>query len=166
MNVEQMNAAERAMSGPHAGWDTFDIGNEGLRMQALHDTLAAVPFDGARARTLLAELEAFAEGVGYADADSCLEMIASTPDPRLAADMRELVFERHGEGDYFAQVSKSERAMGADAATDDARRFLGMSGTQAHGGILTSAMLAAYESGRDMCAAQRAAATGTSRPKF
>ncbi|MDW9481733.1 hypothetical protein GOB57_24095 [Sinorhizobium meliloti] len=154
----------RALVGPHRGWDTYDIGNEGARIHLIHEAVMTVPFPRDHADALLTELEAFADSAGYADADSCLHAISAGKDETLNAFMRASVFEEHGENDYFAEVRKSERALYAAARTPEAREFLGEHGRMAWDGAygtLSRKMLAAYEHGRDLKASEESMPTSS-----
>lgn len=151
---------EKALAGPHRGWDTYDIGNEGARIHLIHEAVTTVPFPRVRAEAFLAELEAFAHSAGYADADSCLHAISRSDDEQMNEIMRASVFDDHQEGDYFAELRKSERALYAAAASPEAREFLGENGRTGWNGAygeLSRVMVAAYERGRDLRASEAAA---------
>lgn len=148
---------KRALSGPHRGWTTFDIGNEGSKIQLLHEAVQMVPFPKDVATGLLESLRAFAGSAGYADADSCLYAISCGTDETLNAIHHASVFDDHEENDYFAEVRNSERLIFAVAATKEARSFLGDTGQPGWNGTrgtIYRVMLAEYENGRDMKAAE------------
>lgn len=150
---------KKALAGPHRGWNTYDIGNEGARMHLIHEAVMTVPFPRDRAETCLAELEAFAHSAGYADADSCLHAISHSDDEQMNEIMRASVFEDHQESDYFAELRKSERALYAASASPEAKQFLGEKGRHDWDGAygaLSSVMVLAYERGRDLKAAEAA----------
>lgn len=151
---------EKALAGPHRGWNTYDIGNEGARMHLIHEAVMTVPFPRARALAFLAELEAFAHSAGYADADSCLHAISRSDDQQINEIMRASVFEDHEESDYFAELRKSERVLYSAAASPEAREFLGENGRAEWDGAygaLSRVMIAAYQRGRDLKASEAAA---------
>ncbi len=148
---------ERAKRGPHRGWDTFDIANEGIRMQRLHDIVSADVFDNQSAHVAVDELTTFAHGMGYADADSCLHAIAISPDSPVNEALRASVFDEPSEGDYFAEIRKSERVLIEIANTFDARQFLARQ-------PLERLMLSAYEKGRDLREKDENSHRPTSRP--
>ncbi len=66
---EQVTAAE---AGPHRGWETFDMKNEGVRVQHLHDLVSAPVFNEEEAESVLSELKSLAQSYGYGSADSFL----------------------------------------------------------------------------------------------
>lgn len=150
---------EKALAGPHRGWNTYDIGNEGARLHLIHEAVMTVPFPRARAEVFLAELEAFAHSAGYADADSCLHAISHSGDEQMNEIMRASVFDDHQESDYFAELRKSERALYVAATSPEAREFLGENGRRewnGASGTLSRIMASAYERGRDLRAAEAA----------
>jgi len=143
----------RAKSGPHRGWDTFDLHLEGARMHLLHETVSAPEFDEGAAGTLLAELTAFAQGKGYGDADTYFHGLGggTDNDDTVNEIHRAMVFDEPEEGDYFSEVRTSEKLLLAVAATDAARAFISPSRGVF---MLSEAMLEAYGRGRDMKAAE------------
>lgn len=141
-----------AEKGFHAGWNTFDIQNEGVRYHVLEEIVAAPNFDAVAAEEILADLAALSRSVGYADADSFLhrESTISEADDEASEILeieRQQLFEDYEESDYFAEHRVSLKRLGDVAATSEAKEFLGASPTW---GNVYRTVAAAYVRGRDM----------------
>lgn len=137
---------QRALEGPHCGWDTFDIGLEGARFHRLHEIVASATFDAAAAAAVLDELEALAQGMGYGDADS--HIAAAGQNDTVREIRRAMIFDDPGASDYFSEVGVSERILLKACATDAARQSI------FNGDAPSIRMLEAYGRGAEMRTSQ------------
>ena len=112
----------KALSGPHRFWEAFDIGNEGVRFQVLHEALSAVPFASAAAEAALDELQALAHEAGYAAADIYISSYGKEETEAWNV-RRELLFGTPEDCDYISEVRRSERLL-STAANTFSRWFL------------------------------------------
>lgn len=60
---------ERALSGAHGEWDTFDIEIEGVKFQELEETIEGIPFDEQKASDIIEKLKGCVKGYGYGTLD-------------------------------------------------------------------------------------------------
>ena len=153
-NDEELASAE---NGPHRTWSTFDIQLEGVRMQALHNLIAANTFDEQEATVILAELAQLSQSYGYACCDTLLHQIGDKTRDDLNSEVDvqiqfDNVFSNEDEDTYFYDVNTSERILWENAKTGEARNFLKGDHISYSGynGRLSSTMLEAYRRGRDM----------------
>jgi hypothetical protein len=121
---------DAASSGPHSGWDTFDMQNEGVRMQAIQNLVTAPVFDAAKADAVVVDLSIFTKAYGYGLADSYLTDTDGMTDEEIDADpmksiIRDAVFGGNWDQDiYFIEAFASAEIIRDGAVTAEARKWV------------------------------------------
>jgi hypothetical protein len=151
------DAIEAAKKGPHGTWDTYDMQNEGVRINTLHNLVSADAFDGEEAKAVLTELAQLSRSYGYASCDTLLfemgnKTRADLEDETIMQIRFDDLFHDEDEDSYFHDANRSEKKLWEAAKTQEARNFLKGDHISYNGynGALSSTMLAAFRHGRDM----------------